>query len=290
MPHRPGPRRVAALTHVDVVGGGVQRWWRQEHCRPFPGRIRLLPRYDVRQPGRRVQLEGPRVLVQRRADELPGQLRGPRPVPLGIERRDDGPAGRGAGAPWPTSSSPRRPIWPPPMRAGCSSRRRSGFDERARLSVAGSAGIGATCSRTSSPSCTTRSSSRIRRARGKTCSRRGSPVRSYLSRPDRTADGRSLLVLLDLLLGRWRARRYLTQLESSVKSHWVTTDTMSRLVASGSALITNGDLSEDLNDIVQYQNLTIFFPRTALYRRRWPFPTVPRSCTAVTIEPTRQRC
>ena len=46
-----------------------------------------------------------------------------------------------------------------------------------------------------------------------------------------------------------------------MKSHWVTTDTMSRLVATGTGLVANGDLSEDLNDLVQYQNLTILFPR-----------------------------
>jgi 2-aminoethylphosphonate transport system substrate-binding protein len=81
-----------------------------------------------------------------------------------------------------------------------------------------------------------------------------------MSRPDQTADGRSLLVLLDEILGRQGALRYLARLERSVKSHWVTTDTMSRLVATGHALVANGNLSEDMNDIVQYQNVAIWFP------------------------------
>jgi 2-aminoethylphosphonate transport system substrate-binding protein len=81
-----------------------------------------------------------------------------------------------------------------------------------------------------------------------------------LSRVDQTADGRSLLVLLDQVLGRDAALRYMTQLERSVKSHWVMTDTMSRLVASGYALVANGNLSEDMNDIAQYHNIAIWFP------------------------------
>jgi 2-aminoethylphosphonate transport system substrate-binding protein len=84
--------------------------------------------------------------------------------------------------------------------------------------------------------------------------------RILLSRPDQAADGRSFLVLLVQLLGRDGALRYMSQLERSVKSHWVTTDTMSRLVASGFALVANGDLSEQLNDIVQYRNIAIWFP------------------------------
>jgi 2-aminoethylphosphonate transport system substrate-binding protein len=81
-----------------------------------------------------------------------------------------------------------------------------------------------------------------------------------LSDLERAEDGRSLLVLLDHVFGRAGALRYLADLEGSVKSHWVTTDSMSRVVASGSALAANGNLREDLNDILQYHNVAIWFP------------------------------
>lgn len=80
------------------------------------------------------------------------------------------------------------------------------------------------------------------------------------SDPTAAEDGRSLLALLDRLLGRAGALRYLAHLEGSVKSHWVQTDTMSRIVASGGALAANGNLREDLNDILQYHNVAIWFP------------------------------
>jgi 2-aminoethylphosphonate transport system substrate-binding protein len=85
--------------------------------------------------------------------------------------------------------------------------------------------------------------------------------RILLSDLDRTEDGRSLLDLIDLVLGRDAAVRFITQLEPSVRTHWITTDTMSRLVAAGPMLVANGNLHENLNDIEQYHNLTIWFPR-----------------------------
>jgi 2-aminoethylphosphonate transport system substrate-binding protein len=73
-------------------------------------------------------------------------------------------------------------------------------------------------------------------------------------------DGRTFIDLLDVTLGRAEALHYLAALEPSVRTHWVSTDTMSRLVASGKALVANGDLREQLNDIVQYKVLAIWFP------------------------------
>jgi 2-aminoethylphosphonate transport system substrate-binding protein len=85
--------------------------------------------------------------------------------------------------------------------------------------------------------------------------------RILLSDLHQAEDGRSLLDLLDVILGRDGALRFITQLEPSVRTHWITTDTMSRLVAAGSALVANGNLHEDLNDIEQYHNVAIWFPR-----------------------------
>jgi 2-aminoethylphosphonate transport system substrate-binding protein len=93
-----------------------------------------------------------------------------------------------------------------------------------------------------------------------------------MSRPDKSAVGRQLLVLLDQLFGREAALRYVARLERSVKSHWVTTDTMARLVASGAALVANGDLSEHSNDIVQYHNLVIWFPALGSKRTTLALP------------------
>jgi ABC-type Fe3+ transport system substrate-binding protein len=73
-------------------------------------------------------------------------------------------------------------------------------------------------------------------------------------------DGRSLVELLDVTLGPAATTRYLSRLEASVKSHWVTTDTMSRLVSGGQALVANGDLRENSNDLPQYSHLAIWFP------------------------------
>jgi 2-aminoethylphosphonate transport system substrate-binding protein len=81
-----------------------------------------------------------------------------------------------------------------------------------------------------------------------------------LSRLDQTSDGLAQLTLLNEVLGRDAALQYLTQLEASVRSHWVNTDTMSRLVSAGSALVANGNLRENLNDTLQYHHLKIWFP------------------------------
>jgi 2-aminoethylphosphonate transport system substrate-binding protein len=74
-------------------------------------------------------------------------------------------------------------------------------------------------------------------------------------------DGRALLDLLDVTLGRDAALQYVAALERSVRSHWISTDTMSRLVSSGESLVANGNLREHLNDIPQYSNLAVWFPQ-----------------------------
>src|SRR4051794_27782782 len=79
-------------------------------------------------------------------------------------------------------------------------------------------------------------------------------------------DGRSFLALLDVTLGRSAALRYITELERSVKSHWINTDTMSRLVAASQAFVANGNLREHLNDIPQYSNLAVWFPHIGVGR------------------------
>jgi 2-aminoethylphosphonate transport system substrate-binding protein len=56
------------------------------------------------------------------------------------------------------------------------------------------------------------------------------------------------------------AGAYESQLEASTAAHFTITDTMSKLVAAGVALAANGDLQEDLNDIAQYQYLSVWFP------------------------------
>ena len=157
MPHRPGPRRVAALARVDVVGGGVQRWWRQEAPPTCPGAHPTTAAQLRPGPGRRVQRERPRVLVQRRADELPGQLRVRVVFHSGPSARQRA-AGRGAGAPWPTSSSPRRRMAStcgPAARATVLPVPRAYPTQRCAPGR-----TGARSWRTSSRSCTTRSSSR----------------------------------------------------------------------------------------------------------------------------------
>jgi 2-aminoethylphosphonate transport system substrate-binding protein len=85
-------------------------------------------------------------------------------------------------------------------------------------------------------------------------------------------DGRSLLDLLDLTEGRAATLRYITALEHSVKSHWITTDTMSRLVSEGQALVANGNFRENLNDIPQYGNLVIWFPFVGVQRTTIAMP------------------
>jgi 2-aminoethylphosphonate transport system substrate-binding protein len=86
------------------------------------------------------------------------------------------------------------------------------------------------------------------------------------SSADQATDGLALLVLLDQIMGRDAAFGYLTRLEHQVAAHYVVTDTMSRVVASGGASVANGDLRENLNDIAQYGNLHIWFPSVGAIR------------------------
>jgi len=68
------------------------------------------------------------------------------------------------------------------------------------------------------------------------------------------------VLLLRHEMGDAGAFNFLTQLEASTAAHYTVTDTMSRVVAEGGALVANGDLQEDLNDIPQYQYVAIWFP------------------------------
>jgi 2-aminoethylphosphonate transport system substrate-binding protein len=85
-------------------------------------------------------------------------------------------------------------------------------------------------------------------------------------------DGRALLDLLDLTVGRAATLRYITALEPLVKSHWIVTDTMSRLVSEGKALVANGNFRENLNDVPQYGNLVIWFPFVGVQRTTIAMP------------------
>jgi 2-aminoethylphosphonate transport system substrate-binding protein len=80
------------------------------------------------------------------------------------------------------------------------------------------------------------------------------------SGPDQAIDGLALVVLLDQTMGRTATFSYLTMLERQVRAHYAITDTMSRVVASGGANVANGNLRENLNDIVQYGSLAVWFP------------------------------
>jgi ABC-type Fe3+ transport system substrate-binding protein len=81
------------------------------------------------------------------------------------------------------------------------------------------------------------------------------------SRPDQTVDGFAALELLTQTEGASAAIAYLTQLEASVSAHYTNTDTISRLVSAGVALVGNGNLQENLNDLDQFHNIGIWFPR-----------------------------
>jgi len=80
------------------------------------------------------------------------------------------------------------------------------------------------------------------------------------SRPDQAVAGLGMLELLSLTLDKDGALAYMGQLERNVSAHYVNTDTMSRVVAGGGALAASGTLHEDLNDIDQYHNLSLWFP------------------------------
>jgi 2-aminoethylphosphonate transport system substrate-binding protein len=80
------------------------------------------------------------------------------------------------------------------------------------------------------------------------------------SRPDEAVDGLALLAELWKLEGADAAISYIAGLERNVAAHYANTDTMSRLVASGADLASNGDLHEQLNDVDQYHNLRVSFP------------------------------
>ncbi len=81
------------------------------------------------------------------------------------------------------------------------------------------------------------------------------------SRPDQTVDGFAALELLTQTQGAGAAIAYLEQLEASVSAHYTNTDTISRLVSTGVALVGNGNLQENLNDLDQFHNIGVWFPR-----------------------------
>ena len=80
------------------------------------------------------------------------------------------------------------------------------------------------------------------------------------------------------------------QLEQSARAHWISTDWMDRLVAAGPELVANGDLREDIDDIVQYFNIAIWFPSVGTTRSTMAVPYGARSYAMPRIAPTRSRC
>jgi 2-aminoethylphosphonate transport system substrate-binding protein len=75
--------------------------------------------------------------------------------------------------------------------------------------------------------------------------------------------GLAHLVELEHAMGTDGAFAYLRAIEANTVAHYRLTDSMSRVVAAGGAQVANGDLQEDLNDIVQYRDVSIWFPATA---------------------------
>jgi ABC-type Fe3+ transport system substrate-binding protein len=69
-------------------------------------------------------------------------------------------------------------------------------------------------------------------------------------------------LLLDRVLGG-TASTFLTRLEPSVSLHEASTDAMSRNVSQGPAVVANGDLQEQMNDLLQYPGLSVWFPSAA---------------------------
>lgn len=81
--------------------------------------------------------------------------------------------------------------------------------------------------------------------------------------PDQSVDGFAALELLARTEGADAAIAYLAKLERSISAHYLVTDTISRVVSTGSSLLGNGNLQENLNDLDQYHNIGIWFPRIA---------------------------
>jgi 2-aminoethylphosphonate transport system substrate-binding protein len=80
------------------------------------------------------------------------------------------------------------------------------------------------------------------------------------SGPAQSDAGLAFRLLLDHVLGA-TATSFLSRLEPSVSLHEASTDAMSRNVSQGAAIVANGDLQEQMNDLLQYPGLSIWFPR-----------------------------
>jgi 2-aminoethylphosphonate transport system substrate-binding protein len=90
------------------------------------------------------------------------------------------------------------------------------------------------------------------------------PLRGQVqySGPAQSDAGLAFWLLLDHVLGG-TATNFLARLEPSVSLHEASTDAMSRTVSQGAAAVANGDLQEQMNDLLQYPGLSIWFPSVA---------------------------
>jgi 2-aminoethylphosphonate transport system substrate-binding protein len=83
--------------------------------------------------------------------------------------------------------------------------------------------------------------------------------RVQYSGPAQSDGGLAFRLLLDRVLGG-AATTFLSRLEPSVSLHEASTDAMSRNVSQGPAVVANGDLQEQMNDLLQYPGLSVWFP------------------------------
>jgi 2-aminoethylphosphonate transport system substrate-binding protein len=72
--------------------------------------------------------------------------------------------------------------------------------------------------------------------------------------------GLAQVIAVQARVGTDGAIAFLAALEPSVVNHYTLSDTMSRVVAAGGALVASGDLQEDLNDVAQYHAVRVWFP------------------------------
>jgi 2-aminoethylphosphonate transport system substrate-binding protein len=80
------------------------------------------------------------------------------------------------------------------------------------------------------------------------------------ARVDSSIDGFGSLALLTTQLGVGAGVDTARRMESNVAAHYNSADAMGHAVANGAALVADGDLAENLNDVSQYGHLAVWFP------------------------------